>query len=257
MADEIKPKYNPITGKKYKVRKSKKDGACYVKQDENGLPEGFDKDGNRLWKLNFQFLDEETQAKLKEGLPVADRAERPIKYVYVLNEKMEKVLVPCGFDLKKLPKFGKGQSYVGNIVEYNPITAANICLLISSGYSLREINHMTGMPSEGTIFFWLGQNKDFKAAYEEARKARAEYYHDKIHEIAHTVKETNSKSKGVAFSAFKHLASVNDPEKHGSRTKIVGDTNAPVAIIVDTGITRDKQDQSIVPQLEEKPKDED
>jgi hypothetical protein len=252
LADEIKPKYNPKTGKRYKPRKSKKDGACYVKQDENGLPEGFDKDGNKLWSLNFNFLDDETKKKLSEGLPVADRAERPIKYIYVLNERMEKVLVPTGFDLKRLPKFGDGRACVGNILEYNPVSAANICILVSEGYSLNEIGRMTGMPSAGTMFNWMANNKEFKEAYEEARRQRAEYYHDKIHEIAHTVKESNSKSKNVAFSAFKHLASVNDPEKHGSRTKIVGDPNAPVGIIVDTGIHREEKKPEVIDVTPEK-----
>lgn len=211
--------------------------AVIVSQDENGFIQGHDKDGKLLWK---QDLTDKQLKELAAGKKVKNISERKVRYVYVWNEKGEKILVPAGFDMNKLPisHDGRGRAMNAVKIDYNEITAGNICLMISEGYSMREICEMDGYPSKQTILSWFTKHSDFKDAFEEARRQRAEYYHDNIHEIAHTVKEGTAKSAKVKLDAFKHLASVNDPERHGARTKIVGDPNAPVGLIVETGIRR-------------------
>lgn len=212
-------------------KEQKSANTVYVEQTPEGLV-GKDKAGNVLWK---QVLTPKQLQKLNSGKSVKESKRRKVRYVYALNSKKEKILVPAGFNLDRLPELegDMGQKHV-----FNEVTAGNICLLMLEGYSLREITAMEGMPPLRTILTWLSSNEGFKKEFETAKRERGLYFADKVHEIAHTVTEGNSKSAKVAMDGMKWLASTANPDEYGSKTKITGDKNAPVAFIIDTGIRK-------------------
>lgn len=210
----------------------------YVKNEENGDIVARDKSGKELWKHS---LTERQRQKMLAGQRVKRRAGRPVKYVYVLDNKGERVLVPTGFDLTRLPEKDRPEALKGSNYAYNEALGGNICVLVLEGYTLREICTMDGFPTIPMILKWFGEHPEFKAQYEEARKAQGRYHADKVHEIAHTVGEDNSKSAKVAMDGFKWLAGVSDPGNYGNKTQITGDKDAPLSFVFNTGIERQEQ----------------
>lgn len=116
-----------------------------------------------------------------------------------------------------------------------------ICQKIAEGNTLSEICNMQGFPALSTLARWRAENDDFEEALKVARRMRAEKYHD---EIANDVVDDNGAEKDeiparkLKMDRLKWLASVNDPETYGNKTKISGDSSAPLQIVVSTGIDR-------------------
>lgn len=115
-------------------------------------------------------------------------------------------------------------------------TCMDVAAKISDGYTLMQIGKMQEMPSRRTILYWSSKDPAFAAVLEEARKWRAETFHDKVLEIADAAEESNAKSSKVKIDAYRWGAEVGDREKFGSQTKHIGDANKPIAFIIDTGI---------------------
>ena len=72
--------------------------------------------------------------------------------------------------------------------KYNSKLAATICTLIASGYSLRKIETVEGMPTKTTILRWLFEESKFRASfrdqYARARQVQAECMADELIDIA-------------------------------------------------------------------------
>lgn len=213
-------------------KKRKQKPTVMVSQEENGTLVGKDRDGNVLWR---EELTKPQRKKLEKGIAVRKYTKRAVKYTYVRSQTGEPVLVPIGFNLEKLP-VPKGLK--NKVIEYSRVLADQILLLVSEGFSIDEIGRMDGFPTRYLIAFWIKDHPEFAEKMIAAKKAQAAAYADKVHEIAHTVDEGNSKSAKVSMDGFKWLASVGDPDAFGNRTKITGDPNAPLGIIVETGIRK-------------------
>ncbi len=132
------------------------------------------------------------------------------------------------------------------------VTKNNILDLIMKGETLSSIGTKEGFPPTSTINQWLRKNEGdnhFKKDMAVARRFRAEAFHDKIIETAENVTEDEIGSAKVKLDAYKWAAGVNDPDTFGNRTKVVGDPNSPIAIVVDTGIRREldaKDDEGVI-----------
>ena len=131
-------------------------------------------------------------------------------------------------------------------LKYNLPTASAIISKLLEGKTITSICKHESMPPIAAVYRWRRQHPDFDEKINEARRFAAEIMHDKVLDLADetTCKEdvhvNEFKSKQWKWSAEK-----NDPEKFGTRTKIVGDPNQPLGIILDTGIRRNEDDESI------------
>lgn len=106
---------------------------------------------------------------------------------------------------------------------YTDGLADEICGLIASGMSLRQICMRNDMPSESMVYRWLSSNDMFREKYACAREGQADFYADEIIEIADTVEPESaavSKAK-LMIDARKWKASKLAPKKYGERTETV------------------------------------
>lgn len=116
--------------------------------------------------------------------------------------------------------------------------ANEVCRRIMEGETLKKITSTKGMPPMYIINRWRSSVPGFRQMMEDARKLRADMYHDELVEVVENVTEENAKSAKVKLDGYKHLAAVGDPDTYGSKTKISGDANAPLSFVFQTGIDR-------------------
>lgn len=112
--------------------------------------------------------------------------------------------------------------------------------LVADGKTLKTIGQTPGLPPVSVVMRWANKSDEFKTMLAEARKSRAEVYHDAIEYVAFNAKEHNAKSSKVKIDALKFLASVNDRDRFGQQAKVAVDVNTPINIIFHTGIEREK-----------------
>lgn len=68
---------------------------------------------------------------------------------------------------------------------YSPEVAKQICDLLASGLSLREICRRDDMPAQSTVYLWVSNDHEgFSEQYARAREAQAHFLADEILEIA-------------------------------------------------------------------------
>jgi hypothetical protein len=115
-----------------------------------------------------------------------------------------------------------------------------VCRLVMEGNTIKKISQMPGMPPLWVLYQWT-QKPELRESWLLAKKARAEAAHDKVFGIADGPAPDKDEAAGVRvqLDAAKWAAEVGDRETFGKSTKITGDLNAPLAILVDTGIQRD------------------
>lgn len=148
---------------------------------------------------------------------------------YVKDERGETLWVPIGTNPDTLPR----ETY-----PYSQVTVNHILQLITEGDTIRSIGRMKDMPSASVIHRWLREHKDFQSQMKEARKARAEHFHDLVFETALNAKKKTIQEDRLKVEAFKWGAQVGDPDAYGNKTKVSGDPDAPIAFLIDTGIRR-------------------
>ena len=75
---------------------------------------------------------------------------------------------------------------IGRPSKYSEDLAAQICLRLSEGESLRAICRDDAMPDKATVFRWLADEKrqSFRDQYARARDAQTDHFADEILEIA-------------------------------------------------------------------------
>lgn len=138
------------------------------------------------------------------------------------------------------PHFIKGNSRYWH---YSAVYKDLIANHIAEGKTLSAISKLPGMPSTSIIAQWRAKHPELEDAIRAARKQQADFYADKI---ADQVDETRELSKDeipaekLYYEKLKWLAEKADPDQYGNRTKISGDADAPLTLVVDTGIRRDK-----------------
>lgn len=113
-----------------------------------------------------------------------------------------------------------------------------IAMEIANGKTFYQLDKLKQFPSTRTVFYWYARDQEFKNLIDEARRVRAEFYHDKLVEVAEDVEEDNARSSKVKADIFKTLMSVNDKERFGQATK--QEPSPPVVnIVFQTGIHRE------------------
>jgi hypothetical protein len=197
----------------------------------DGLLECVDSDtGEVLYKQTTK--DEIKPGSLRKGGTGRGRRSKDgLTHHVVLDGRGRKLVVPIGTNPDDLPRC---------IYPYSQITCDHILAKVSEGATLTEIGLMDGFPPASIIGKWVREHPEFKAQMKLARAARAEYYADQVIEVAKKVKEGTAKSSRVKMDAYTWAAEMNDRQTYGKQTKVVGDPDQPLSILVETGIHRDE-----------------
>lgn len=113
-------------------------------------------------------------------------------------------------------------------------------MLVTEGYSLKEISKIQGMPPLHIIYKWSRDYKVFKDCLQQAREDRAHFYHD--HAID-TAMATNDKDKvpvsRLQIDTLKWAAEKGNSGSYGAKQVIEGNPDKPVNFIIDTGVRRE------------------
>ena len=97
------------------------------------------------------------------------------------------------------------------------------------------------MPSASRMFLWRREHPDFDKRVKEARVDRGDILYEKVVDIGmndETIYKDEVPGEKMKLGALKWAASKANPDEYGDRTKVVGDKDAPVMIVLDTGIRR-------------------
>lgn len=120
-----------------------------------------------------------------------------------------------------------------------------IAMEVAGGRTFYQLDKLKQFPSTRTVFYWYARDAEFKNLIDEARRVRAEFYHDQLVEVAESVEERNARSSKVKADIFRHLMSVNDRERFGqSKSETPGP--ATVNIVFQTGIHRECPEQKTI-----------
>jgi hypothetical protein len=209
-----------------------------------GFLEGYDEEtGKVLWTQKRDVRDPTAPVKMgrPRGRPTNKSRET---HHYVMDAAGRKVWVPKGTNPEHIPHCEW---------PYNQITANHVCQKVAEGKTLKEIGRMEGFPPKNTIDHWARRYPEFKEELRQARIQRAEFYHDEVIEIGRNTRSDTHKEDRLKADIFKWGASVGDPESFGNRTKVVGDPNAPISFIIETGVPEPEKpiiDVSSTPQIE-------
>jgi hypothetical protein len=149
---------------------------------------------------------------------------------FVMDAQGRKVWCPKGTNPDQLPRI---------VYPYSEITCDHVCDLISQGSTMDEIGKMEGMPPSRILWKWMQKYPEFRRDVKEARKIRAEVFHDKAIATAKGSKESRVQSDRLKVDTYKWAAEVNDRETYGKQTKLTGDPEKPIGFLLDTGIRRD------------------
>ncbi len=115
---------------------------------------------------------------------------------------------------------------------YSKLLADLICQQIALGQSLMESAEQINI-DYATLCRWRRDQKEFQLAIKQAREDRAEIFHDLAISTAKKQKDPRLK-----VDTYKWAAEKNDPEKFGTKTKIIGDPDAPLQIRLELGVRR-------------------
>jgi transposase-like protein len=138
-----------------------------------------------------------------------------------------------------------------NNYEYSDVLADVICQLIAEkGISLRAIAGRMGVPPLKILRRWRVQFPEFERKLQLANKDRAEFFLEQALNSAEAANDLkDAPAEKLRVDTYKWAAQVLDNDTFGAKTKISGDANAPLQIIIDTGIRRapveSKQDDAI------------
>lgn len=127
-------------------------------------------------------------------------------------------------------------------LQYSQAYGDLILQKMCEGMTWRQICSMPAMPSYATICRWRAENPEFEDAITMALKMRADRYLDLIVDEAEESKllaKEEVPAMSLRIKTLQWLAEKHNPDKYGNRTKISGDKDQPLQIVVDTGIVRE------------------
>lgn len=155
-----------------------------------------------------------------------------------INENGEVEIVDCftGKALAVKARNAVVPRYVYND-QYKEFIVAKMC----EGESLVKISKLPGMPSMGTINRWRADNPEFNQAIEHAKEMRAEAIYEKIIDATDGmvgIHKDDVPAVKLKIDTLKWSAAVGRPDSFGATIKHKGDANAPLQILVNTGIER-------------------
>lgn len=109
----------------------------------------------------------------------------------------------------KMAKMGRPSKYTVEL-------AAEICLRIADGESLKKITDEEAMPSRVTVHQWLIDDKEFLNKYEAAKALQADVYADEMDDIAHN-EEIDTQRARLIIDTRKWVASKLKPKRYGDK----------------------------------------
>lgn len=107
-----------------------------------------------------------------------------------------------------------------------------IAQAITSGATVSEACEEYNF-KESTLNYWRNRHPEANDKIKQAIKMRASRLVEQVLEEGKSSGDTK-----VRIDAYKYVAEKTDPENYGNRTKIVGDPNAPLGFVLETGIRR-------------------
>ena len=151
--------------------------------------------------------------------------------LYGMTTEDKRVILPNG--MERLPTWRYSEAYADVILD-----------LIVQGKTITKITNMEGMPTYQSILKWKATVPAFKERLLEARRSRAELWHDEIVRDKDVIPDTPAEAQHekLKFEKLKYLAEKNNPEEFGQKQIHAGDRNNPIRLIVDTGIKRIAQE---------------
>ena len=140
---------------------------------------------------------------------------------------------------------------IGRPTKYTKKLADEICSLLSSGKSIREVCEKPGMPSPATIFNWLldEDKEEFLENYERAQEARADMMFEELISIADS-KNKNVMRDRLRVDTRKWVLSRMKPKKYGDKLDVTsGGEKLPTPIM--TNVSGDHSVQKNIEPKEE------
>ena len=122
---------------------------------------------------------------------------------------------------------------------FSSFLADIICEKIVNELTIEEICQELKI-TKRTFGIWRRDNEEFSKDLDESYKMRALILSDKLMKSAEDGTDT-SRDK-LKMDAYKWLAEKGDAENFGTKTKIIGDKNAPLVFAIETGIRRSTDD---------------
>jgi hypothetical protein len=120
-----------------------------------------------------------------------------------------------------------------------------IATLMREGKSILDISKMENMPAASVIYKWAFQFPDFGEKLDEARRLRAEHFHDKALEVASEELHKDAvPSARLHVETLKWAASKGDPGRYGDKVAIDAKMSGSIGLFaIDTGIRRSLLDE--------------
>jgi hypothetical protein len=130
---------------------------------------------------------------------------------------------------------------MSKIAQYSDSLATIISSQVCEGRTIQSIANELDIPAH-VIYRWQREHVEFEEMVKAARSDRAHYYHDKIVEIAESeMNFQDARVNKLRADIYKWAAKVGNRNEFGDQTKIKGDNDSPLQIIVDTGIRRNTE----------------
>lgn len=194
---------------------------------------------NKLPENTYAHLNEDGEMEIIDiftGNVVAVQKSRE-DILFGNAERMVLQVMPDGQRVHVERTLGEKPSI--NRYRYSDLQGTAIAHLIADGKTVREISRLPGFPPVQIIRSWRRHNSEFEELIQIAKKDRAEYFQEKaLDAVANVQSKDDASAAKVKLEAYRWAASVDDPDTFGNKTKISGDPNAPLTLMIDTGIRR-------------------
>lgn len=123
--------------------------------------------------------------------------------------------------------------------KFDETKASLVCELLTEGKSMMTIAQRQDTPPLSVIQYWRRKNPIFDEEVRWARKARAEYFHDQVLDLAENIVEKDD-IPVAKFKAeqYKWAAEKGDPSTFGNKVEHTGKIEGGQTLVVVTGIDR-------------------
>ncbi len=105
---------------------------------------------------------------------------------------------------------------------------------IREGKTVTEIGKLDKMPPAKYIRWMMGKYPEFKAWADAAKQDRAEFFHDKIEELARLTTNDNARPNTLKLKAYMWLAQVGNPKEFAPKPQEQNKGN--ITFIINTGV---------------------
>ena len=144
----------------------------------------------------------------------------------------EKMLIQRGISQENLPSRMK--------FKYSDVFRDIFCQKLLEGMTATKIAELPEMPNYTYLCRMRSHYPDFKAAWDDARKIRADSLCDTVLDDVKGIKSSDESTKlRTKIDALKWIASVDNPDRYGNKTKITGDADNPIGFVIQSFISKE------------------